>query len=217
MAIFSKYNIVDRLPGSVVSYIEKGMAGKYPETPKAMDRIFENAYNLVIGSNIEAIMTARKKADELGYHTLILSSMIEGETREVARTHTAIAREVLKTGNPLPRPACILSGGETTVTITGKGLGGRNQEFVLAAAPGIAGRDPVVILSAGTDGNDGPTEAAGAIADASTMARAAALKLDPGAFLSQNDSYHFFKKLDDLLITGPTNTNVMDLRIMLIA
>jgi hydroxypyruvate reductase len=214
--IFLKYNIIQKLPEAVVQYIQAGISGKVPETPKEGDPAFDKTHNLVIGSNIEAVLAAREKANHLGYNTLVLSSMIEGETRDVAGVHTAMAKEILKTGNPLPTPACILSGGETTVSITGDGLGGRNQEFVLAAAIDIAGYENVVILSAGTDGNDGPTDAAGAIADSNTFKKAESRELNPLSYLSNNDSYHFFENLGDLLKTGPTNTNVMDLRIMLV-
>lgn len=214
--IFLKYDIIQKLPEAVVQYIQAGISGKVPETPKEGDPAFDKTHNLVIGSNIEAVLAAREKANHLGYNTLVLSSMIEGETRDVAGVHTAMAKEILKTGNPLPTPACILSGGETTVSITGDGLGGRNQEFVLAAAIDIAGYENVVILSAGTDGNDGPTDAAGAIADSNTFKKAESRELNPLSYLSNNDSYHFFENLGDLLKTGPTNTNVMDLRIMLV-
>ena len=214
--IFSKYNITDQLPKPVIDHIQAGISGKIPETPKKGDKVFNKTHNQVIGSNIDAISIARKKADELGYHTLILSSMIEGETRDVARVHAAMAKEVLKTGNPLPKPACILSGGETTVTLRGRGLGGRNQEFVLAAAIDIAGHENITLLSAGTDGNDGPTDAAGAIVDSNTVKKAARMQLNPHTYLSNNDAYHFFQKTGELFITGPTNTNVMDLRVMLI-
>ena len=142
--------------------------------------------------------------------------MIEGETKEVAQVHAGIAKEITRTGNPVSPPACVLSGGETTVTIRGQGLGGRNQEFVLAAAMGLSGWEKVVILSGGTDGTDGPTDAAGAVADGLTVQRAEALGLNPVDFLSNNDAYHFFEQLGDLVKTGPTNTNVMDLRIMLV-
>ena len=125
----------------------------------------------------------------LGYRTLILSSTIEGETREIARMHAAIAREIAATGRPVRPPACIITGGETTVTIKGDGLGGRNQEFVLAAALDIAGLDRVVVFSAGTDGTDGPTDAAGAIADGQTLAR----KPDARLYLDRNDSYRYFE------------------------
>jgi hydroxypyruvate reductase len=147
---------------------------------------------------------------------LILSTFIEGETRDVARVHTGIAREILSSGNPINRPACVLSGGETTVTIRGKGKGGRNQEFSLAAALDIDELENVIVLSAGTDGTDGPTDAAGAIAEGTTVARARKLGIDPGHYLRENDSYPFFEALDDLIITGPTYTNVMDLRIVLV-
>lgn len=148
---------------------------------------------------------------------MILSSMVEGETRDVARVHTAIAKEVLKTGHPMRPPACIISGGETTVTLRGKGLGGRNQEFCLAAALDIAGLpDRLVILSGGTDGNDGPTEAAGGIADPGTVRRGMTAGLDARDHLANNDAYHFLERTGDLLITGPTKTNVMDVRLILI-
>jgi glycerate 2-kinase len=159
-----------------------------------------------VGSNRIAMRASAAKAKELGYRTLVLSSQIEGETRDVARVHTAIAKE---------HRGCILSGGETTVTIRGKGLGGRNQEFVLQAALDIAGLEDIVVLSAGTDGSDGPTDAAGAIADGNTVARAARLGIDAKRLLAENDSYHFFEPLGDLVKTGPTGTNVMDLRIIL--
>jgi hydroxypyruvate reductase len=217
MKIFRQYKITKNIPESVISYIRKGASGKLPETPKEGEKIFKNTYNLIIAGNMEAINAARQESNKMGYKTLVLSSMIEGETRDVAKVHAAIAKEILKTGNPIQPPACILSGGETTVNIAGSGLGGRNQEFVLAAAIDIVGRKNIVILSGGTDGGDGPTDAAGAIADTYTFKRAESLGLNPLAFLLNNDSYHFFDQLDDLLITGPTNTNVMDLRILLIA
>jgi len=178
--------------------------------------LFEKVPKAVL-SNLECVVAAEIKARSLGYRTLVLSSMIEGETREVACVHAGIAKEILKSGHPLSPPACVLSGGETVVTITGQGLGGRNQEFVLAAAIGLNSLEGVVVLSAGTDGTDGPTDAAGAVADSQTIQRAQALRLDPADYLLNNDTYHFFEKLGDLVKTGPTNTNVMDLRIMLVA
>ena len=216
MKIIAKYNIQKKLPKPVVKHIKDGISGRVPETPKTGDPAFNKTHNLIIGSNIEAILAAKKKSETLGYKTIVLSSMIEGDTTQVAHVHSAIAKEIIQTGNPIPSPACILSGGETTVTIKGKGLGGRNQEFALAAAMDIAGAENIVILSGGTDGTDGPTDAAGAIADTNTLSRAMSIGLDPDHFLANNDSYHFFQKLDDLLITGPTNTNVMDLRILLV-
>ncbi len=216
MDIISKYNIAAKLPESVIYRISSGHSGDIPETPKPNDPVFNTVRNLVIGSNVNAILSAKQKAEALGYHTIILSSMIKGDTSQAAYFHTAIAREVIKTGNPVPVPACILSGGETTVVLKGDGLGGRNQEFTLISGMEIAGLDNMVVLSGGTDGTDGPTDAAGAVADGYTTKRAYELGLDPSAFLKNNDSYHFFKLLGDLLITGPTNTNVMDLRIILV-
>jgi len=217
MEIFNKYGIVEKLPDKVVDHIRMGIESMISETPKAGDPVFDRTQNLIIGSNMNAIRAAKRKAEILGYNTLILSSMIEGETRDVAHVHGAIAREVIKTGHPIEAPACILSGGETTVTITGQGLGGRSQEFSLAAAIDIADVDGVVVLCAGTDGTDGPTDAAGAIADTHTMSRAQSAGLNPHQFLTDNDSYHFFDQMNDLYKTGPTNTNVMDLRIVLVA
>ena len=217
MEIFNKYSIIEKLPIKVVDHIRAGIEGVISETPKAGDPVFDRTQNLIIGSNMNAVRAAKQKAEALGFNTIILSSMIEGETRDVAHVHGAIAREIIKTGHPIEAPACILSGGETTVTIIGQGLGGRSQEFSLAAAIDIADVDGVVVLCAGTDGTDGPTDAAGAIADSHTISRARAVGLNSHKFLTDNDSYHFFDQLNDLFKTGPTNTNVMDLRIVLVA
>jgi len=215
-AIFEKYQLTD-IPKAVQGYLQKGMEGQVPETPKRTDRVFDKVSNFIIGSNILALEAAKEEAERMGYQTLILSSMVEGETREVARVHTAIAKEMLKSGWPLPPPACVISGGETTVTIRGEGLGGRNQEFCLASVLDLEGLPQrVVILSGGTDGNDGPTEAAGAIVDPLTPERARAQGLSASEYLERNDAYHFFEKVGDLLMTGPTNTNVMDVRIILV-
>ncbi|MBU2498017.1 MAG: glycerate kinase [Proteobacteria bacterium] len=215
-SIVEKYGLHD-LPDSVRGYVQKGVAGEVPETPKEGDPIFDKVHNFIIGSNILALEAVRTTAEEMGYETLILSSMVEGETKEVARVHTAIAKEILSSGRPLKPPACIISGGETTVTIRGEGLGGRNQEFCLASAWDLRGLAPrVVILSGGTDGNDGPTPAAGAVVDPSTVRHGADLGLDARDYLKNNDAYHFFEKTNDLLVTGPTNTNVMDVRLVLV-
>lgn len=214
--ILDKYQIREKMPFAVSEIFQKGVRGEIEETPKPGDPVFERTHNLIIGSNIMAVRAAAKKAKELGYRPLVLSTFIEGETRDVARVHVAIAKEILNSGNPIGCPACVLSGGETTVTIRGKGKGGRNQEFVLAAALDIEGLEGVMVLSAGTDGTDGPTDAAGAVADGTTVARARKRGMDPARFLRENDSYPFFQALDDLVITGPTYTNVMDLRIVLV-
>ena len=214
--ILDRHELWEKIPPTVARHIREGMEGKKEETLKEGDPAFEKVYNLIVGNNLLAMKEAQKKARALGYRTAMLSSLVEGETREVAKVHAAVAKEVLLSGNPISSPACILSGGETTVTLKGKGKGGRNQEFTLALALEIAGWKEIVGLSAGTDGTDGPTDAAGAFADGETLGRAKALGLDPWLSLRENDSYPFFEKLGDLLMTGPTGTNVMDLRIMLI-
>ena len=216
LAIFKKYSIENEVPPNVLSHIAAGIAGNVAETPKAGQDFFKKTQNVIVASNFNALLKAKEKADELGYDTLLLSSMLEGETRDLAATHIAIAREIQQHGYPLQQPACILSGGETTVRIHGSGKGGRNQEFVLAAAIKMAGIRNITVLSAGTDGSDGPTDAAGAIADDTTLQRASNAGLDPEKYLVNNDSYNFFDRLNDLYKTGPTNTNVMDLRIILI-
>ncbi len=214
--IFRKYDLQD-IPAAIQEHVKASMDGQIPETPKKNDRIFDCVFNFIVGSNILALEAAGKKAKELGYETLILSSMVEGETREVARVHSAIAKEIVKTGRPVPAPACIISGGETTVTIRGDGLGGRNQEFCLAACLDLVGLPPrVVMLSGGTDGNDGPTDAAGALVDPLTVTRGKDAGMEAAEFLDRNDAYHFFEKTNDLLMTGPTNTNVMDVRLVLV-
>ena len=182
------------------------------ETPKPGDKVFTNVRNVIVGSNRLALSAAATEAKKLGYRPLILSSTMHGETREVARVHAQILREARLSGNPIKPPACILSGGETTVSVKGKGKGGRNQEFALAAAIEIAGLSNVLVLSGGTDGTDGPTDAAGAIADGLTLSRAG----DASDYLNRNDSYPFFEQLGDLVKTGPTGTNVMDVHLLLI-
>lgn len=216
LRILGRYGVEQEIPLAVRRHLEQGASGKKEETPKAHDPSFAHVQNVIIGSNIQAIEAAGEKARELGYRSLILSSFIEGETRAVANVHAAIAKEVVRSGQPVAAPACIISGGETTVTLRGRGIGGRNQEFSLAAALALEGLDRVLVLSAGTDGTDGPTEAAGAFADGETVRRAQAIGLDAEANLRENDSYHFFSRLGDLLVTGPTFTNVMDLRLVLV-
>lgn len=217
LAIVERYQLADRLPGAVLRYLQQGAAGDIPESPKPGDPCFGSTYHLIVGSNRQCVQAAREEAIARGYHTLVLSSLMEGETRDVARVHGAMGREIVATGHPAPSPACLISGGETTVTLRGHGRGGRNQEFALAAALDIEGTRDVVVLSAGTDGTDGPTDAAGAVADGHTAARARALGLDPRCHLEANDAYPLFERLGDLLTTGPTNTNVMDLRLVLVS
>ncbi len=211
-AIFDKYALWGRVPASVKRRIEEGVNGAIPDTPKPDDLVFRRVRNTLVGSNRLALAAAARKARELGYRALVLGSEIQGETREIARMHAAIAREIVRASQPVKPPACIITGGETTVTLRGDGLGGRNQEFALAAAIDIADLENVVIFSAGTDGTDGPTDAAGAVADGDTLRR----NPDAGRYLDRNDSYHYFEPLGDLVITGPTNTNVADVRLVLV-
>ncbi len=216
LEIIGQLGLKAEMPAAIISHLEAGLRRQVPETPKAESFDWRHVHNVIIADNLLAMEAARKKAQSLGYNTLLLSSRIEGETRIVAQVHGAMVREVSATANPIDPPACLLSGGETTVTIRGEGLGGRNMEFALAAAMDIAGCRDIVVLSGGTDGTDGPTDAAGAISDGLTTARANRIGFDAAEFLKRNDSYHFFETLNDLVITGPTHTNVMDLRIMLI-
>jgi glycerate 2-kinase len=210
-SIVQKYRLENRIPRTVA----ERLGNDATETPKPGDPIFAKVQNLIVGSNSLAVDAAARQARALGFHTLVLSTFVEGEARQVARVHAAIAKELRASGRPVKLPACVISGGETTVTIRGNGLGGRNQEFALAAAMDIAGLEDAVILSAGTDGIDGPTDAAGAIADGTTVARAEAFGHHPAEFLANNDSYHFFESLGDLIKTGPTETNVADIQIIL--
>jgi len=208
LAVLDRYGLRGRVPASVRERLERGE----DETPKPGDPLFARVENIIVGSNQTSLDAAARAAKELGYRTLILASTIEGETRDVARMHAAIARQIAVSGQPVRRPACIISGGETTVTIRGGGKGGRNQEFALTAAIEIAGLENTLILSVGTDGTDGPTDAAGAMADGSTTARS---KRDAAAALAANDSYPYFAELGDLIMTGSTGTNVMDLHLIL--
>jgi glycerate 2-kinase len=214
--ILERYGIWDQVPGSVRMYVEKGVKGEIGETPKPGDPSFQKDAWELVGTNLQALKAARKEAERLGYGTMILSGMMEGETREVAKAHAAIAKEVLSSENPIAPPACVLSGGETTVTLQGDGKGGRNTEFALASAIALEGVEHVIVLSGGTDGTDGPTDAAGAFADGKTVVRAQQGDLDPTDYIRRNDSYTFFETLGGLVITGPTRTNVMDVCVMLV-
>ncbi len=199
------------LPEAVRRRLERGLRGEIPETPKAGDALFAQAYTLVVADNPLAAQAAREQAAREGFRTLLLTTSLQGEARQAGRFLAAIVREVRSSGNPLSPPACLIAGGETTVTLRGAGLGGRNQEAALGAVRDLHGLPDVLLVTLATDGSDGPTDAAGAMADGATLQRAAALGLSPDDFLRRNDSYHFFAALDDLLKTGPTQTNVNDL------
>ncbi|MBI5307295.1 MAG: DUF4147 domain-containing protein, partial [Planctomycetes bacterium] len=215
-SILAKYRISHEIPRSVKKHIHNGLEGRAEETPKKTDAAFHKVHHVIIGNVHIALRASAEKAKALGYYTAIHSSSVEGEAREAAKMFGTIAREVHASVNPAKRPACIIAGGETTVTMQRHGLGGRNQEFTLAAALEIDGLENTVILSAGTDGTDGNTDAAGAVADGLTITRAKDLRIDPEAHLSEHNAYAFFKGLNDLIITGPTKTNVMDIMVLLI-
>lgn len=214
--VIERYQLQDKIPPKVRDYLEAGARGDFAETPKASDPIFRNVLNVIVGSNRMALTAAQSKAESLGYGTMLLSSGLEGEAKEVAAVLAAVAKEIVVTGNPVQPPACLLSGGETTVTVRGSGLGGRNQEFALSAAAAIDGIEGIVVLSGGTDGTDGPTDAAGAVVDGTTLRRGRDRGLEAADFLRRNDSHTFLRAVGDLLVTGPTFTNVMDLHVVVV-
>jgi glycerate 2-kinase len=186
------------------------------ETPKTDDPALAGGHLVLVGSNRLAAQAAAGRARELGYHTLLLTTYVEGEAREVAHVAAALAKGVRTAGDPLPPPACLIWGGETTVTVRGEGQGGRNQELALAAAIALDGWSGVTLLALATDGGDGPTDSAGAVVTGATAGRARTLGLDPRDALAHNDSYPFFAALGDHVRTGPTGTNVNDLLFILV-
>ena len=210
--VLCKYSLAASVPQTVYDRISLWLAGRDCGNAQTRRPGFPARAQFRGGQQPPGPTAAARRARELGYRTLILASEVEGETREIARMHAAIAREIVHAGQPVKPPACIITGGETTVVLRGQGLGGRNQEFALAAAIDIAGLPDVLVFSAGTDGTDGPTDAAGACADGETLHR----KPDARRYLDDNDSYHYFGELNDLVKTGPTNTNVMDVRLILV-
>jgi glycerate 2-kinase len=215
--VIEKYSLGNMIPKSVCGILNKGQNREAQENPKHGDKVFINTQNVIIGSNKIALEAAKEKATDLGYNTIILSSMVQGESKEAAIFFTSIAKEAYRSGNPVSKPACIIAGGETTVTIKGDGKGGRNQEFALSAAIDLEGYEGIVVLSAGTDGTDGPTDATGAIVDSDTCKNAREkFCMKPDEFLIKNDSYNFFNKTGEHIITGPTLTNVMDIMISFI-
>lgn len=210
LRIIKSYGLEGQMPPKVMDILRKGMKGDLPETPKYGDPLFSRVSNLLIADNLSALQKAAETARENGFKSIVLSSTVAGNTREAAGFFASILKEIKKSGNPVKRPACVLMGGETTLKVIGKGIGGRNQEFALALAIALGGEPGINALSAGTDGTDGPTDAAGAYALPDTFSKAKALGLDPAKYLAGNDTYNFFKKIDGLLVTGPTGTNVMD-------
>lgn len=216
LQVLQRYGLLNRVPAAVRQRLERGASGELPETPKPGDPVFERVSLLhVVASVVEAAEGARAEAERLGYRTLILTTWMEGEAREVGRLVAALAREEVLRDRPVTKPACLIMGGETTVTVRGEGRGGRNQELALAAALALADLGGVLVATLATDGTDGPTDAAGAFADGSTVGRGRSQGLEAERYLANNDSYTFFDALGDLIRTGPTGTNVNDLVVVL--
>jgi len=213
--VLKHYGLWNKTPISVKKVLLSGKKGLIPETPKAGDKAFEKVHNIVIGNNMTASVAAYNNLKSAGLHTLLLSSCLEGQAKDVGTMFASMAKEIATSGNPIPKPAGIIAGGETTVTVVGKGKGGRNQEIALSAALKIANIDGIVVASLSTDGVDGPTDAAGALTDGKTMLRTHELGLNPRKFLSENDSYSFFSRLGDLIFTGVTGTNVDDVSVII--
>lgn len=211
-AIIEKYDLAERLPASVWVRLQAGLTGELPDTPKLGDPIFARTHTAIIADNAMAAGAAAQAAEQQGYHSLILSTFIEGEASEIAKVAVALGREVLSYHRPVPPPACLILGGETTVTLgESPGKGGRNQELALAAALAMAGTSGMTIVALATDGSDGPTDAAGGVVDGQTVARGQALGLEASHALRRHDAYPFLEKTGALLRTGPTRTNVNDL------
>jgi len=214
ISVLKKYNIWDKTPSSIRKILLEGESGLIPETPKNDDPCFRKTHNFVIGNNRVACLSAVNELKRRGLNTLLLTSFMEGEARTLGLFISAIAKEIMASNNPTSRPAGIVIGGESTVTVIGEGIGGRNQEIALASALGISGLKGVVIASVSTDGVDGPTDAAGAIVDGDTIRRSKMKGLNAEEYLYKNDSYSFFAKIGDLILTGPTGTNVNDITIL---
>lgn len=210
LKVLKKYHLSKRVRREILNRLRKGAERGLPETPKPRDSCFKNVYNTIIASNADALGAASKFGKDRGLDVQILTGKMQGEARKVGK-HLASFAKKYKTGKPVSKPILLLQGGETTVTVTGSGKGGRNQELALSASIEFSGLENVTIASFATDGIDGPTDGAGAIADCFTVKRAEQLGLDPRSYLDCNDSYHFFEELKDLIKTGVTGTNVSDI------
>jgi len=214
--VLELFSLLDETPQGILSYLRRGLQGEAAETLKPGDPIFQRVQNVLAASNAQAANAAAERARRLGFHTLRLTTFLQGEARQAGMLLAAIARQIHASAEPLSRPACLITGGETTVTVRGSGKGGRNQELVLGAVEGLAQVPQSLLISLATDGGDGPTDAAGAVASDATLPRARALGLEPQDFLNRNDAYRFFEPLGDLLKTGPTRTNVNDLQFLFV-
>jgi len=211
LGIIERYRLKNQIPAAVLERLEAGARGSLEETLKPGDTIFERIYNHIVGNNLQAALAGLAEAHAWGMNPLLLTTYLQGEARQVGRSLAAVARQLAVSEHPLPRPACIAAGGETTVIVRGEGLGGRNQEVALGAVVDMAKLPHTFLVTLATDGGDGPTDAAGAVVTGQTLQRALELGMHPQDYLDRNDSYHFFAVLDDLLKPGPTQTNVNDL------
>jgi hydroxypyruvate reductase len=210
-AVLERYGLAERAPAPIAAHLRRGLAGAIPDTPKPGDAALADVTHVLVGSNALAAEAAMRAAREEGFSPLLLTTFLQCEAREAGRMLAAVAREIAASGNPIARPACVIAGGETTVTLRGEGRGGRNQELALGAVADMAGLEGAALVALATDGDDGPTDAAGAVVTGETLARARSLGLHPAGALARNDSYPFFAALGDLLRPGPTQTNVNDL------
>ncbi len=206
LGIIEKYGLKKLLPAGLYHTLVNS-----PEPPKPEDPLFERVQNVIVGSNLQAAQAALKQAEQEGFHPYLLRTDLQGEARQAAFELSTYLRQAKQTGSPVPAPGCIVAGGETTVTLRGSGRGGRNQELALAAVSELADFPGVMLITLATDGEDGPTDAAGAVVTGDSFHRAGEMGLNPGPYLEQNDSYAFFDRLGDLLRPGPTGTNVNDL------
>jgi len=213
--VLKKYNLWESTPPSIKEVLNKGKSGELKETPKQNDKIFNKVFNFIIGNNKSICLAVKNYLKSLGINAIFLTSFLEGEAKHVGNVLGSILYEIFYSNNPIEKPAAIIAGGETIVTVIGNGKGGRNQELVLGAALKINGLEGVAIASIGTDGIDGITDAAGAIANGKTIKKAKALGLIPEEFLANNNSYEFFSSINDLIFTGPTGTNLNDIAIRL--
>lgn len=220
MQIIKRHNLEKDMPGSVMDLFRAGIKGIVPDTPKPGNKVFEKTLNILMGTNHHALVAAAEEAQRLGHKTVILTSMLTGEAREIAHFFSAIAREASAWKKPEELPVCYIAGGETTVTVKGNGLGGRSMEMVLSFLNDLYKSEKfsnrIFFLSAGTDGSDGPTDSAGAFVSVRTCTRAEQLGLDPEKFIAASDSWNFFDKTGGLFRTGPSGTNVCDIQLLLI-
>ena len=215
VAILKRYRIWQAVPQRVRQHLDRGCQGFVRETPKPGSSLLRRVHHHIVGNNAAAVAAVTSAAREAGLRTLVHTLALTGEAREAGKRFGSMARSIVREGKPLQRPCCIVAGGETTVTVTGSGRGGRAQEFAAAAALEIAGLAKVWVVAIGTDGTDGPTDAAGATVDGDTVARAQRLSVDLKERLTRHNTYPAMKRLHQLILTGPTGTNVNDLYLLL--